>query len=164
MIHSLIGYGITTTLALTATLAAQATSNVLLIIADDIGVDGIGCYGYPNAAPTPVIDQLAQQGVRFTAAHACPTCSPTRASLLTGRHGFRTGVGQPIGGTLSGELPASEVILPEILSPANVTSGLIGKWHLGSGLGLSTPTVMGFDLFTGILQGSLSSYYQWMKI
>jgi arylsulfatase A-like enzyme len=164
MVHPLISYSITATLALTAPIAAQAAGNVLLIIADDVGVDGIGCYGYPNAAPTPVIDQLALQGVRFTAAHACPTCSPTRASLLTGRHGFRTGVGQPIGGVMSGELPASEVILPEILSLANVTSGLIGKWHLGNGQGLSTPTAMGFDVFTGILQGSVSSYFQWMKI
>jgi len=164
MTHPLVGHGIAAVLTLSVPVAAQAAGNVLLIIADDVGVDGIGCYGYPNAAPTPVIDELAQQGVRFTAAHACPTCSPTRASLLTGRHGFRTGIGQPIGAPGTRELPASEVILPEILSPANVTSALIGKWHLGTSQGPSTPTAAGFDVFTGALQGSMSSYYQWIKI
>ena len=63
--------------------AVSQSPNVLLILADDVGVDVIGCYGQPNAAPTPNIDALAAQDIRFDNAHACPTCSPTRASLLT---------------------------------------------------------------------------------
>ncbi|MEC7584258.1 MAG: sulfatase-like hydrolase/transferase [Planctomycetota bacterium] len=164
MNHPLAGCGVIAVLALSTPAVAQTPGNVLLIVADDVGVDGIGCYGHPNAAPTPVIDGLAAQGVRFTSAHVCPTCSPTRASFLTGRHGFRTGVGQAIGGVGPEGLPASEVILPEILSPANITSALIGKWHLGTSQGVLTPTFMGFDVFTGALQGSMSSFYQWMKI
>ena len=64
MTRPLVGHGIAAVLTLSVPVAAQAAGNVLLIIADDVGVDGIGCYGYPNAAPTPVIDELAQQGVR----------------------------------------------------------------------------------------------------
>lgn len=149
--------------AMTAAPAFAQTPNVLLLIADDVGVDGIGCYGYPNAAPTPHIDALAAQGVKFDNAHVCPACSPTRATLMTGRYGFRTGIGRPIGGQGAEGLPASEVILPEIL-PANITTALIGKWHLGSNLGPLTPTAEGFDVFTGMLQGSVPSYYQWTKV
>lgn len=149
-------------LALFATLAAQ-TPNVLLVVADDVGVDAINCYGLgSNPAPTPTIDALAARGVRFSQAQACPLCSPTRASLLTGRHAFRTGVGTAI--TTGNGLAGSEVLLPEILTPHGVQSALIGKWHLGNDQGALTPTVEGFGTFTGAIGGALTSYYAWPRV
>ncbi len=143
-------------------LAAQ-TPNVLLVVADDVGVDSIGCYGLgSNPPPTPAIDALAARGIRFANAQACPLCSPTRASVLTGRHCFRTGVGTAL---MNGPgLAASEVLLPEILGPAGVQTALMGKWHLGTDLGALTPTAEGFGTFTGSLGGTLPSYYQWAKV
>ena len=73
-------------------LIPQAKGNVLLIIADDWGVDSHGLYGIGSStAPTPTIDSLATNGVRFLRAWSNPVCSPTRATLLTGRYSFRTG-------------------------------------------------------------------------
>ena len=148
--------------AVLAALAAQVP-NVLLVVADDVGVDAITCYGLgSNPAPTPTIDALAARGVRFSQAQACPLCSPTRASLLTGRHAFRTGVGTALG---SGNgLAASEVLLPEILTPNGVQTALVGKWHLGNDQGSLTPTVEGFGSFTGAIGGTLNSYYAWPRV
>ncbi|MFT4514212.1 MAG: arylsulfatase B [Planctomycetota bacterium] len=157
-------------LSLLASLAAfpaatlAQTPNTLLIIADDFGADALGIYGLAsNTAPTPNIDALAAGGVRFENAYACPTCSPTRACLLTGSYGFRTGVGFPIGQGQDG-LAASETLLPEALVPAGVTTALMGKWHLGSDMGPSTPTAEGFDVFTGTIGGAVPNYSQWMKV
>lgn len=143
--------------------AAQAP-NTLLVIADDLGVDAVGCYGLgANPPPTPVIDSLAAAGIRFTAAQADPLCSPTRASLYTGRHAFRAGIGAALPMASAG-LSASEVLLPEILAPAGIRTGLFGKWHLGNDLGPLTPTAEGFGTFTGSLGGALQNYYQWQKV
>ena len=148
---------------LTATARSQA-DNTLLIVADDFGVDSLGLYGVGQNPPsTPNIDALAANGVRFDRAYACPSCSPTRASLLTGRYGFRTGIGAPVSG-MSGGLAASEDLLPERLATVGVATGLFGKWHLGSDLGAQTPTAEGFDVFVGTLRGSVPSYSQWQKI
>ena len=144
-------------------LAAQ-TPNTLLVVADDLGVDSIGCYGLgTNPPPTPTIDGLAAAGIRFTASQANPLCSPTRAALYTGRHAFRTGVGTALPMSAGG-LAASEVLLPEILAPAGIRTGLFGKWHLGNDLGPLTPTAEGFGTFTGALGGALQNYFQWQKV
>lgn len=146
-----------------AGLTAQVP-NTLLVIADDLGVDAVGCYGLgTNPPPTPTIDGLAAAGIRFTAAQANPLCSPTRASLYTGRHAFRTGVGTALPMSAGG-LAASEVLLPEILAPAGIRTGLFGKWHLGNDLGPLTPTAEGFGTFTGALGGALQNYFLWQKI
>lgn len=149
-------------LLLTAAGAAQSLPNTLVVIADDVGVDGIGCYGYATAGPTPNLDALATRGLRFTNAVANPVCSPTRAGLLTGRYGFRTGIGNVV--TTTAGLAASETILPEILAPAGIATALIGKWHLGTANGPATPTVMGFGEFTGSLQGAIADYFAWPKV
>lgn len=107
--------------------------NILLIIADDIGVDGISCYGESSSAPpTPTIDGLAHRGVLFCNAWSHPSCSPSRAGLHTGRHGFRTGVGAVIFPVGKNVLPYEEITLPELLRDAGYACGLIGKWHLGN--------------------------------
>ncbi|MBL8755102.1 MAG: sulfatase-like hydrolase/transferase, partial [Planctomycetes bacterium] len=147
-----------------ATAAIAQTQNVMLVVADDVGVDSVACYGLgSNPPPTPTIDGLAAAGVRFTNAQACPLCSPTRASLLTGRHGFRTGIGRALANNDAG-LAATETLLPEVLAPAGIHTALIGKWHLGDDLGAATPTAEGFGLFTGALQGALNNYFNWPKV
>src|SRR4051812_1939178 len=87
-------------LTLFAFVAPAAQQNILLIIADDYGADSSSLYNSTNAGaslpPTPNIDSLARSGVVFRHAYANPVCSPTRACLITGRYGFRTGVGDVV--------------------------------------------------------------------
>ena len=131
--------------------------NVAVIVIDDVGVDMIGAYGEaPVSAPcTPEIDALAAEGLLFRNAYTNPWCSPSRAQILTGRHGFRTGVGQVVGqgGHQSG-LPVAEDTLPELL--VGYDSAAIGKWHLahpeernGDGQGVGHALRSGFDVFRG---------------
>lgn len=128
--------------------------NILLVILDDVGVDRIGAYGeHPDPGHTPVIDGLANEGVLFRHAWSNPTCSPTRATLLTGRYGFRTGVGRAIDYTNSDfELSPGELSLPRALSPVYRTAA-VGKWHLGAEAfsGPFHPLVMGFRHHSGPL-------------
>ncbi len=160
--------------------------NVLLVIADDMGVDKLGVYAqdvdgdYANTATalplTPTLDGLAAQGVRFTDAWANPSCSPTRATLYTGLHAFRHGVGTAIGGPMSTSgLDPDLTTLAEIMGHARYESALFGKWHLGEGdvpdtwgtgedwidhLGETVTTDIGpahhgYDMFGGSLFGAL---------
>ena len=123
--------------------AAKPKTNFILILADDFGARDLACYGNPYVA-TPNIDRLALQGARFTNAYAaCPVCSPTRASILTGKYPVRTGVTDWIPGRQSdpkgpvttphtaNELALSEVTIAERLKPAGYRSASVGKWHLG---------------------------------
>lgn len=113
---------------------AGDAENVLIVVADDVGIDKTHAYGeHESAPPTPNIDALAQDGLLFRNAYACPTCSPTRAALLTGRLPSRTGVGRWIyPGSETADLRLSELTLPEMLrhSETCTTTGLVGKWHL----------------------------------
>jgi arylsulfatase B len=108
--------------------------NVLVVVLDDVGLDKVGVYGeHPDPAPTPVLDGLAAEGVLFEQAYAYSTCSPTRAALLTGRYGRRTGMGEVsdfYAETFN--LADDEVTIPEVLtaSPLGYTSVASGKWHL----------------------------------
>ena len=149
-----------TTLAGGALGAAGAPrTNFVLILADDLGVSDLGCYGNKYFA-TPNLDRLASEGARFTDAYAaCPVCSPTRASILTGRYPVRTGVTDWIAGRPSHEkgpivtprtateLKLEETTLAEALKPRGYKSVSVGKWHLG-GAGFA-PTDHGFDLNIG---------------
>ena len=77
---------------------AQAAANILLIIGDDMGVETLASYGLGENPPTTAaLDELARDGVRFTNVWSQPLCSPTRATIMTGRYGFRTGIGSPQG-------------------------------------------------------------------
>ena len=132
--------------------------NVLLLITDDIGIDKTAVYGeHPTPAPTPNIDALAAQGVLFRNAYAHPTCSPSRASLLTGRHPTRHGLGRWLHGeSESHALPADEVTIPQMLALADESwsSTALGKWHL---VGFETeepslhPLRAGFNTHAGSL-------------
>ncbi len=139
--------------------ATSPKTNFVLILADDLGAHDLACYGNPNVA-TPNLDRMARQGARFTDAYAaCSVCSPTRASILTGRYPVRTGVTDWIPGRPSDargpittprtatELKLAETTIAESLKPAGYRSAAVGKWHLG-GEGFS-PTDQGFDRNVG---------------
>ena len=149
---------------------ADGPPNILQIIGDDLGVANIGVYTTgPNAVPgdpppTPNIDALAANGVLFRNAWVAPVCSPTRACLYTGRYGLRTGVRYVVG--WDGGLPRQELVLPEVLSDAEYTSGLFGKWHLGNARWLGgddAPRTAGWDHHAGMLGAGLCDYYTWSK-
>ncbi len=102
--------------------------NVLLIVTDDQGYGDFGIHGNPKLR-TPHLDRLARQGVWFRSFYVSPVCSPTRASLLTGRYNYRTGVVDTyLGRSL---MHPDEVTLAEMLSSAGYRTGIFGKWHLG---------------------------------
>ncbi|MDA8296239.1 MAG: sulfatase [Actinomycetota bacterium] len=119
---------------------AGTKPNVLLILIDDLGWSDLGCYG-SSFYETPVLDRLAAEGARFTDAYAsAPVCSPTRASMLTGRYPARVGVTQYIGGHAVGRLcdvpyfpmlPVQEYSLARALRKDGYQTWHVGKWHLG---------------------------------
>ena len=111
-----------------STTSASRRPNVLVIVTDDQGYGDLGIHGNPKIE-TPRLDRLARQSVRFRSFYVSPVCSPTRASLLTGRYNYRTGVVDTyLGRSLT---HADEVTLAEMLSTAGYRTGLFGKWHLG---------------------------------
>jgi len=102
--------------------------NIIYVMTDDQGYGDIAVHGNP-VLETPNLDRLHAQSVRLTEFHVSPTCAPTRAALLTGRHEFRSGVTHTI---LERErLALSATTLPQLLAGAGYTSGIFGKWHLG---------------------------------
>ena len=135
-------------------------NNILLIIADDLGVDSHGLYGIGSSvAPTPTIDSLAVQGIRFDRAWSNPVCSPTRATILTGRYSFRTGVGSPV---KNHSITGTEYSVADALKSLGYSTAQIGKWHLGKRTS-SQPNRLGFDHYSGDLGGALPDYFNWEK-
>ena len=139
--------------------------NVIIIYADDLGYGDLGCYG-SSTIRTPHLDRLAEQGIRFTDYRAlCSVCSPSRASLLTGRYPSRCGVPFAVGGVYTDlGLQESEVTVAELLKGQGYRTACIGKWHLGipAGFDFRThagftsrsefhPNRHGFDLFFGMV-------------
>jgi arylsulfatase len=135
----------------TAGALAQSRSpqpNVVLIVADDLGYGDLNCYG--SSIPTPKIDSLAREGVQFTQYYAAsPVCSPSRASLLTGRYAPRTGVPYVLQASDTHGLLNTEVTMAQMLKGAGYRTMCVGKWHLGS-LPQFMPNSKGFDEFYGV--------------
>ncbi len=102
--------------------------NIILILTDDQGYGDAGCTGNP-IVKTPNIDRLYNEGVRFSDFHVSPTCSPTRASIMTGRHEFHSGVTHTISERERMSLRATTIA--QVLKAAGYTTGIFGKWHLG---------------------------------
>ncbi len=122
--------------------------NVVMLLADDLGWRDVGCYDGP--VKTPAIDGLAAKGTRFTHFYSgCAVCSPSRATLLTGRHHIRTGVYSWIhDASQHSHLLEREVTLAEVLKEAGYATAHVGKWHLGLPTGdrkKPTPDKHGFD-------------------
>jgi predicted CXXCH cytochrome family protein len=144
-------------LACTLPLAAGAKPNILVLLADDLGYGELGVQGYTKDIPTPHIDSIAKNGVRFTQGYvSCPFCAPTRAGLLSGRYqqrsGFETNPGAGTGEANFG-LAHSETTLAERLKSFGLATSMLGKWHLGFKPEMQPPA-RGFDEFFGFLHGA----------
>jgi arylsulfatase len=134
--------------------------NVLVVLFDDVGWGDFGCYGGGGAvgAPTPNIDRLARDGLLLTSCYSEPSCSPSRATLLTGRLPMRHGLLRPPMYGEAGGL-AGEITLAEMLAGAGYVTQAVGKWHLGENRE-SQPQHVGFDDFYGFLSVS-DMYTEW---
>lgn len=151
----------------TNTYEVTAPRNILLLILDDWGIDSSPIDNNTTLNPSatfpnmPNLQALADRGIRFTNGYVQPVCSPTRATILTGRNPTRHGVGDP---TLAGSFPASELTIPEIFTAENSPYALatFGKWHLGGGND-GPATLGGWTDFRGIIGGGVGNYYSWNK-
>lgn len=131
---------------LTLSLAAAAKPNIVVILVDDMGFSDLGCYG--SEIPTPNLDALAANGLKFTQFYNTGRCCPTRASLLTGLYPHQAGVGHMTEDNglpgYRGHLNDQCVTIAEVLKPAGYFTALSGKWHVGQNHGV-TPWGRGFD-------------------
>jgi len=144
--------------------AAQGSGarvNIIVILVDDLGYGDLSCYGATDLQ-SPNIDRLVAGGMRFDRFYAnCPVCSPTRASLLTGRFPDLVGVPGVIRTNIRdnwGCLSPEAVLLPTMLKRAGYHTAIVGKWHLGLA-SPSTPTERGFDHFHGFLGDMMDDYH-----
>ncbi|MEX2316636.1 MAG: arylsulfatase, partial [Pirellulales bacterium] len=147
MKHAIVGWMAVVAVALVASAPARAATlagsrpNIILVMTDDQGYGDLACHGNP-LIQTPHLDRLFAQSVRFTDFQVSPTCSPTRASLLTGRHEFKSGVTHTI---LERErLSPAATTLASVLKSAGYATGIFGKWHLGDEPAYR-PNQRGFD-------------------
>ncbi len=140
--------------------AAGKRPNVLVILFDDVGWGDFGCYGGGAAvgAPTPNIDKLARRGLLLTSCYSEPSCTPSRASLMTGRLPMRHGLLRPPMYGQPGGL-AGEVTLAQLLHDAGYVTQAVGKWHMGENRESQAQHV-GFDDFYGFLSVS-DMYTEW---
>jgi arylsulfatase A-like enzyme len=155
----------------TTTAATKRPPNVVLMLIDDMGWADLGCFG-STFHETPNIDRLAASGMRFTQAYAaCPVCSPTRASIMTGKYPARLKLTDFLKGGKSPKdspllpalyadgLPLAEVTLAEVLRQAGYATGHVGKWHLGKeGL---WPEDQGFDFNYGGCYSGMPKDFFW---
>ena len=142
----------------TATQPSQpAKPNIIFLLVDDMGYMDIGANNPNTFYETPNIDRLAAQGMRFTDGYAaCPVCSPTRASIMTGKYPPRVGITNylPWTGKGGGHLALEEITIAEAMRDAGYTTFFSGKWHLGDGK--YSPNAQGFG------PGLLGSYYEYL--
>ena len=141
-----------------STLLAQQKPNVIVIYTDDQGSVDLNSYGASDLV-TPHMDALVQSGVRFTQFYASPICSPSRASLLTGKNPQRAGCPGNAGASAKskGGLPGSEFTMAEMFKKAGYKTAHIGKWHLGYQPEMS-PNAQGFDYSFGHYVGCIDNY------
>lgn len=139
--------------------ASGSSPNILLIIADDLGVDAAPGYNVGTTKPhMPNLQALAASGITFENVWAYPTCSPTRASILTGRYGYRTGILSPRDANISTSEKSIQKYLDENTAQA-YSHAVIGKWHLSGNPG--NPQQMGVGHYAGFLEGQLATYDEW---
>ena len=165
------------TLGLPSSAAARVSNNpnVVLIITDDLGYNDAGCYGSPDAL-TPYIDSIANEGVRFTQFYVNPVCTPTRFSLMTGWHVNRSADGlfsALVNTNLDKGLRSDKITIADVFKAYGYTTGVMGKWHLGTGHMVANPPENGdpdsefhpnnhgFDYFYGALSGSIDYITHW---
>lgn len=137
----------------------ETKPNILLIIADDMGVDATPGYNIGSMKPImPHLQALMDEGLTFDNAWTNPICAPTRSAILTGKYGYRTGV---LNANDLSTISTSEKTLQAYLDDSNLgyNHAIIGKWHLSNDG--NTPTQMGIDYYAGIVFGAIQDYYDW---
>lgn len=138
----------------------SSSPNILLIIADDLGKDAINGYPEGSIKPnTPNINDIRSKGLTFNNFWSNPVCSPTRASLLTGKYGYRTNVKGA-----SDILTPSETSLQKYIndnSSNKYATAIVGKWHLAGTNNTFNPETMGIDYYSGLIRGAVTDYYNW---
>lgn len=143
-----------------------AHDNVLIVVADDLGIEASACYPDQGVsrAPQPTIEGLCGRGFTFDHAWSAPVCSPTRASMLTGRAAFRHGVGEAVPEEVDLALSTEERTLPQALALGGTGHAVahVGKWHLGRSL--DGPNRLGWDHFAGPLLGQVDDYEDFEKV
>jgi arylsulfatase len=138
----------------------QDKPNIVLVFMDNFGWGEIGAYGggILRGAPTPNIDQLADEGLKLLNFNVESQCVPSRSAIMTGRYAIRSGTSQvPLGAGVYG-MTQWEYTMPEMLSDAGYVTGMFGKWHLGDSPG-RYPTDQGFDEWWGIPNSSDESFW-----
>mmetsp|Transcript_7249 Transcript_7249/g.26662 ORF Transcript_7249/g.26662 Transcript_7249/m.26662 type:complete len:555 (+) Transcript_7249:100-1764(+) len=142
--------------------ASQAPSrkptNILFIIVDDVGWNDIAFHSSPAQVPTPNIDALADGGLRMDHYYTQPVCSPTRSSIMTGRHVIHTGIYTAFINGDNKRVNLTFPMLPEYLQKLGYRTHLVGKWHLGFNEVAYLPTSRGFDSAYGYWNGA-EGYY-----
>lgn len=160
----------------TTSLHAADKPNVIVILADDMGYADLTCFGGVDMT-TPNLDNMASEGMRLTNFHtAAPTCTASRAALMTGCYPVRVGMGDVIAPRADGSVSPSrvlwpnspfgispdEVLIPEVLKKAGYATGLVGKWHLGDPPAFS-PVKHGFDEFFGVYFSNDMNPYRYYR-
>ncbi len=128
------GVGVANDPLTTSNLDQPSRPNILLILADDLGYGDVGCYNPDSRIPTPNLDQLAVEGMRFTDAHSpCTVCTPTRYSLMTGQMAFRVPNGGSVFTGAGGPslISSARMTLPKMLREQGYSTACFGKWHIG---------------------------------
>jgi hypothetical protein len=141
-----------------AAAAATGRPHVLFMLADDLGFADVSFHWkQPSQAqiPTPHLQKLAEEGTVLQHYYVQPVCSPTRATILTGRHVIHTGVYDPMNGA-SGDLPLQFTLWPGFMKDLGYSTHAVGKWHLGYSSWRFSPTERGFDTYKGYLDGAES--------
>ena len=131
----------------------KSLPNIIIILADDLGWNDVSYHG--SEIKTPNIDKMIISGIELDRFYVQPTCSPTRAELMTGKSALRLGITRPISKNQKLGLSLEEKILPEYLKELGYKNYLLGKWHLGAYTPDYFPTRRGFDYFYGYLQGGI---------
>lgn len=143
--------------------SGQSRPNILIIVADDMGVDALGMYGIGAESPrTPHLDALAEEGIRFENVWAYPVCSPTRAAALSGLYGNKTGVLN-----VPGNLPLSYTTLfehVEEITSDTYAKAAIGKWHIAARNSQTDPNDQGVEHFVGSISGAVADYFDWSRV
>lgn len=141
---------------------SAAKPNIVFIFADDLGYGDISTFGATDIN-TPNIDKLATDGIKFSNFYAAANvCSPSRASLLTGRHSVRMGINSVFMSDSPDGMPLSEITIAEALKPQGYATGMVGKWHLGH-QDRYMPWNQGFDEFYGVPYSNDMGNFFWYE-
>jgi arylsulfatase A-like enzyme len=157
--------GLVMNLSSVTSLSAQTDPdfpNIVFMIADDLGVDYVKGYHDSNLLPnTPTLDSIRAQGITFENSFSTPMCTSSRATIMSGKHGIKTGVLSPPGNL---DLDHKSIFKAlEELTDNTYSDAVIGKWHISQPSNPLHPSEHSIDYYTGLLDASVEDYYSWQK-